>query len=128
MAMTNRFAYCLLSAQAFLLFVGTQIPGAWRVSAVESLHAPGIISSWAHFVLFVGMAAVASSRPLGWPWARVVAWALGLALLSEGLQFFAMNRHPRWLDVGIDMSGSLAGILLALLVSKIKQAVHAFNK
>ena len=125
--MTRLLAQCLLAVQVLFLMVGTQMTGEWRACAVASLHAPDSISSWAHFVLFVGVAAVASSRPLGWPWARVVAWSLGLALLSEGLQFFAMDRHPRWLDVGIDMSGSLAGILLALLVSKIKHAVHAFN-
>ena len=67
------------------------------------------------------MAAVALARPLVWPRARVVVWALGLALLSEGSQFFAIDRHPPWLDVGIDMSGALAGMLLAMLVSRLKR-------
>jgi len=49
------------------------------------------------------------------------AAALLLALLTEGLQFFAMDRHPRWLDVGIDMAGATAGLLLV-------EAVRVFRK
>ena len=93
--MTRLLAQCLLAVQVLFLMVGTQTPEARRAGAVANLHAPDSISSWTHFVLFVGVAAVACSRPLGWPWASVVAWALGLSLLSEGLQFFAMDRHPR---------------------------------
>lgn len=125
--MTRLLAQCLLAVQVLFLMVGTQMPGAWRAGAVASLHAPDSISSWAHFVLFGGMAAVALCRPFGWPWARVVVWALGLALLSEGLQFFAIDRHPRWLDVAIDMSGALAGMLLAMFVSRIKPAMTSAN-
>ncbi|WP_422554918.1 hypothetical protein [Rhodoferax sp.] len=33
-----------------------------------------------------------------------------LALASEALQFFATDRHPRWLDVGIDMAGAVVGL------------------
>jgi VanZ family protein len=47
------------------------------------------------------------------PVARIVLAAL--ALLTEGLQFFAIDRHPRWLDVGIDMAGALAGVGLIKL-------------
>jgi len=125
--MTRLFAQRLLVVHVLLLTVGTQMPGSWRADAVASLQAPGIISSLAHFVLFAGATAVALARPLTWHWARVSVCALGLALLSEGLQFFALDRHPRWLDVGIDMSGALAAMLLALLVSKIKQAWQAVN-
>ncbi len=35
---------------------------------------------------------------------------LALALLTEGLQFFAMDRHPRLLDIGIDMTGAGLGL------------------
>jgi len=38
--------------------------------------------------------------------------ALALALLTEGLQFFAIDCHPGWDDVGIDMAGAAAGLLL----------------
>jgi VanZ family protein len=50
-------------------------------------------------------------RPIAWPAARVVLMTLGLALLTEGLQFFAVDRHPRLTDVGIDMTGALLGLV-----------------
>lgn len=106
--------------------VGKQMPGFWRAGLVASLHAPGSISSWSHFVLFVVMAALALPRPFGWPWTRVVLCALVLALVSEGLQFFAMERH-HLLDVGIDILGALAGMLLAMLVSRIKPVLTSAN-
>lgn len=110
--MTHRFAWCLLFVQVLLLVIGTQMPGAWRVGLENSLHSPWELSSWAHLVLFTGMAWVASA-PLAWPWPRVVLAALALALLTEGLQFLAMDRHPRLLDVGIDMTGAGLGLVMA---------------
>lgn len=110
--MSSRFAWSMFALHLLALLIGTQMPGAWRSGVEHSLHAPGSLSSWAHFVVFIGIALVLSVRPLAWPAWRVVLLALTLALLTEGLQFFAINRHPRWIDVGIDM----AGTLLALLV------------
>ena len=119
--MTYRFARRLLLLQVLLILIGTQMPGAWRAGIEGSLHAPFELSSWAHFVLFVGMAMVAYSRPLAWPWQRVLLAALGLALLTEGLQFFAIDRHPRWLDVGIDLAGALAGALLIMTIARLRK-------
>ena len=113
--MTSQFANRLLAFLVSLLLLGTQMPGAWRANVVESLHAPSVVSSVAHFVLFCAMALLACARPLAWPWGRVLLLALALALLTEGLQFFANDRHPRWLDVGIDMGGALAGMVLLLM-------------
>jgi hypothetical protein len=53
-------------AQVLLLLVGTQMPGAWRAGIEDSLHAPVGLSVWAHFVMFVGIAWVASMHLL-WP-------------------------------------------------------------
>jgi VanZ family protein len=61
------------------------------------------------------MAAVAYARPMAWPWHRVLLAALFLALASEALQFFATDRHPRWLDVGIDMAGAVVGLGLVMV-------------
>jgi len=113
--MSQGFAKKLLFLQVVLLLVGTQMPGALRAELEASLHSPWGLSSWAHFVLFAGLAAAASTRAMAWPWHRVLLVALGLALLTEGLQFFAIDRHPRWVDVGIDMAGALAGMLLVRL-------------
>lgn len=111
--MSHRLAWSLLVLLVLALLVGTQMPGAWRSGVERSLHAPLPLSSWAHFVLFTGMALVLSVRPLAWPAGRVLLVALALALLSEALQFLAIERHPRWIDVGIDMAGTL--LVLALV-------------
>ena len=79
---------------------------------MESLLAPAAALSFAHFVLFCSMALLAGVRPLAWYCGRVVLLALALALLTEQLQFFAVDRHPRWLDVGIDLGGLFTGMVL----------------
>lgn len=42
--------------------------------------------------------------------------ALALALLTEGLQFLAIDRHPRLVDVGIDLAG--VGLVLAWVIAQ----------
>lgn len=120
--MTYKFATCLLWLFVLLLFIGTQMPNMWRVSIVSGLNIPVGLSSWMHFILFLVMAVVAAMHPLAWRWRRVLFAALGLALITEGLQFFTMDRHSRWLDVGIDMSGTLIGVALVRLLEKITQS------
>lgn len=114
MRLTVYSARCLLMAQALLLLIGTLMPGMWRDNTVAALGVPGVISPVAHYVLFCGMAGVASIAPLRWSLSRVILFGLGLALLTEGLQFLAIDRHPRWLDVGIDMAGVLTAMVIVL--------------
>ncbi|CAM3441227.1 hypothetical protein [Polaromonas hydrogenivorans] len=120
--MTDRVARGLLALQVLLLLVGTLMPGAWRSGAEHRLHAPFPVSSWAHFVLFAGMGLMLSVRPLAWPTGGIVRAALALALLTEGLQFLAIDRHPRLLDVGIDMAGTV--FALALVKGRSLCTVH----
>ena len=120
--MSRRLSWWLLGAQLVALLVGTQMPGAWRSGVVASLHAPSVLSSLAHLVLFAGMAAVAAAPPLQWSMRRVVVVALVLAVLTEMLQFLALDRHPRLRDVGIDMAGALLGIGL------IKGSILCFTR
>lgn len=108
---TPLFAQRTLTVLVLMFLVGTQMPGAWRAGIEGNLHAPFALSSWAHFVLVAVMAWIAVG-PLAWSWRRVVLAALALALITEGLQFFASDRHPRLLDVGIDMAGALMGLIL----------------
>ena len=97
------------------LFVGTQMPNAWRSGVEQSLHVPFSLSSRAHFVVFCGMSLLLMMRPLACRARWVILLALTLALLTEALQFFAIDRHPRLLDIGIDMAGtSLAVVIMAL--------------
>ncbi|MFZ3140280.1 VanZ family protein [Polaromonas sp.] len=106
--MTGRLAWGLLVLQLLALLVGTQMPGAWRSDAMQVLHAPDWVSSLGHFVLFAGMAMVLAARPLG----SIVLGALALAFLTEGLQFIALDRHPRLRDLGIDMAGVVVALAL----------------
>jgi VanZ family protein len=43
---------------------------------------------------------------------RLVLAVRPLALLTEGLQFFAIDRHPRLIDVGIDLAGTVLALAL----------------
>ena len=110
--MSQRLSWWLLGAQLLALLVGTQMPGAWRSGVMDALHAPSILSSLAHLVLFAGMTAVVAARPLQWPVVRILVVALALAALTEVLQFFALDRHPQLRDVGIDMAGAVLGVLV----------------
>ncbi len=120
--MKQRFPQMLIGLQLLSLLVGTQMPGAWRSGAEQTLHAPSWFSSFSHFALFTGMAMVLALRPFAWPVARIVLAALALALLTEGLQLLAIDRHPRLLDVGIDMAGTV--FALALVKGRSLCTVH----
>lgn len=126
--MSQQFAGRLLLMLVLLLLLGTQMPGAWRAGVVNSLHAPAVVSSVAHFVLFCAMALLAHVRPLAWPWVRVVLLSLALALITEGLQVFAIDRHPRWLDVGIDMAGAFLGVSLSGLGARLQHGSQGCDK
>ena len=119
----RRVSLALISLHLLVLLVGTQIPDAWRSNVQQSLHAPSWLSSFAHFLLFAGMAMLLAARPLAWPTARIVLLLLGLALLTEGLQFLTADRHPRWLDVGIDMAGALVGLglIYGVVVCRVRR-------
>ena len=113
--MSPRLAWSLFSLHILALFVGTQMPNAWRNGVEQSLPVPFSLSSWAHFVVFCGMSLLLMMRPLAYTARRVFLLALVLALMTEALQFFAVDRHPRLRDVGIDMAGtSLAVTIMAL--------------
>ena len=83
------------------------MPNAWRNGVEQSLHIPFSLSSWAHFMVFLGMSMLLLMHPLAYTARRVMWLALALALMTEALQFFATDRHPRLRDVGIDMAGTL---------------------
>jgi VanZ family protein len=116
--LSRQSAFALLAALLVLLMVGTQMPGAWRDEAFRVTQLPWQLTKVAHFVLFAALACVARLPPLGQSGLRVLAAALALALLTEGLQYLASNRNPSMRDVGIDMAGAGLGLLLAGLVQR----------
>jgi VanZ like family len=101
------------------LLVGTQISGEFR-DAIESQLFPRAFpfSAFAHFGLFALASWALHTKPLQVRARHVWLAALAVALVTEGLQHFAVGRHPRLRDVGIDMSGAAMGLLLSLLLNK----------
>ena len=51
---------------------------------------------------------------------QLLAFKVALALLTEGLQYFASQRDPSLTDVGIDMAGAGLGMLLAWVAMRLK--------
>lgn len=49
----------------------------------------------------------------------VIFTALLLALLTDWEQFFAIDRHSRWLDVGIYMVGAMFGVAMLCELTKM---------
>jgi VanZ like family len=107
---TLRSTRLLTAASITLLFFGTLMPGSWKHSAERTIASPLDLAAMAHVALF---AAICYLLPLA-RWWRVKAWqlfavALGLALVTEGLQFFAIDRHPNLAGVIQDMTGATIG-------------------
>ncbi len=117
--MSRRLAWSLLSLHMLVLAVGTQMPNAWRQGVEQIIQAPFNLSPYAHFVVFGSMALVLSMHPLTWPAGRVLLLALVLALATEAFQFFAIDRHPRWIDVAIDMAGAVLALVLLAARNKL---------
>jgi hypothetical protein len=93
-----------------VLFVGTLMPGSWKDAATTRVGSPLNLSAAAHVVLFAALAFV---QPLcrwrGLTRARVPLAGLVLALLTEGLQFLAIDRHPNLAGVMQDLLGTGLG-------------------
>lgn len=93
-----------------LLFFGTLMPGSWKHSAEQSVYSPFDLAVAAHVVLF---AAICYLLPLARFWRmrswHVLAAGLVLALVTEGLQFFAIDRHPEIAGVVQDLIGTAIG-------------------
>lgn len=96
------------------LVVGTLMPGYWR-DAFERALVPSAVplSSIGHVLCFVVMAAAARLSPRKPQLWQVLLGAILLGALTEGLQHFAVQRHPRLLDVGYDVLGACIGLWLA---------------
>ncbi len=117
----QRFNRLLFGVSVVSLLIGTLISGHLR-DAIEHRVFPDYFpfSSLAHFVLFTVMALSLRATPFCARPMPVMAFAMFLALLTEGLQHFAIDRHPRLLDVGIDLSGALIGLAVVFLKRKYR--------
>jgi hypothetical protein len=108
--MSQRSARLVSAALLLALLFGTLMPGPWKDAALRPLHSPVDLAMLAHMALFAGLSF--TIEPARY-W-KLRAWhlpilALALALATEILQFLAVQRHPRLLDVGFDLFGAFMG-------------------
>ncbi|MEJ7931939.1 hypothetical protein WG922_18350 [Ramlibacter sp. AN1015] len=93
-----------------VLLFGTLMPGGWKDGAIDRIPLTLNLAALAHVSLFAGMAFL---LPLArwWElrWWQLPALGLGLALVTEGLQYFAVDRHPNVAGVVQDLLGTLLG-------------------
>lgn len=92
------------------LFVGTLMPGSWKSAATAPFPSATELAALAHIAVFAG---ICFTLPPAQFWKvrswHVLALGLVLALLTEGLQFFAIERHPNMAGVAQDMAGAFVG-------------------
>lgn len=123
MRISDFLAKFLIVVLVVALLFGTLIPGAWREGAIVKLGVPGVFSSIAHYALFMCMALVARISHLRWSAKRVILAGVVLACFTEGMQFLAVDRHPRLIDIGIDIFGLLSGVLISFFFFSLTQDV-----
>lgn len=101
------------------LLVGTLMPGYMRDAMQDSLVPPAVpLSAMGHilcFFLMAGAIRVSALRLKNW---QIAMAAVMLGALTEGMQHFAVERHPRLLDVVYDLSGALLGLFVIRLADK----------
>jgi hypothetical protein len=98
------------------LFVGTLMPGSWKNAAASPFPRSLDLAVIAHIALFAGICfTMAPARFWDVRSWHVLTVGLALALLTEGLQFFAIERHPNLDGVLQDMIGVVVGWALGRL-------------
>lgn len=105
-----QFTRLLTASLIIVLFIGTLMPGRWKQSAEQTVDVSINLAGVAHVVLF---AAICWLLPRT-EWWRIRSWhvlAVGavLAFVTEGLQFFAIDRHPNLAGVAQNLTGTLIG-------------------
>jgi glycopeptide antibiotics resistance protein len=94
----------------FALVAVTMLPGAWKLAIESSLFPRRFpASALGHFLLFALVGVCLSRAPFSLRLISMMGVALLAALTTEALQHFVVGRHPRLMDVGIDLLGALSG-------------------
>ncbi|MBB3229763.1 VanZ family protein [Halomonas stenophila] len=102
---------------AFL--AGGLIPGALRAAIEQRLHLPFAVPPVAHFLLSGVMAAgLRWCRPY-WPLAVVLMVVLTIGGLAEVAQVWVPGRQPSWGDMGLDLAGAVAGVVVIVLTRRL---------
>lgn len=107
-----------LAVAAVLSIIAIMMPGdlyadSWRVFAYRFGLEDLDINSLAHGVIFAALAFIVRlGRPSDPIWLHVAAW-LPIAVASEVLQLFTIEREPSLYDLVLDMAGVGVGLALA---------------
>jgi VanZ family protein len=117
-ALKQDTARTLLVVLVALLFFGTLMPGNWKEAGTRPFASLLDLAAASHVALFA-LIAFLVPRAQFWrvrPW-HVFALGAALALLTEGLQFFAVDRHPNVAGLSWDMIGTLIGWSVGRMVA-----------
>lgn len=88
------------------------------VITLEEMH----ISSWSHGILFMllTIAALAAFHRHKRVW--LLFLASSYAVITETLQYFAVQRTPNLVDLSIDLTGIITGLLLLTIWQRMKKS------
>ena len=115
----DRRAVALLAIVVLAIFLATLLPAPIVEMAKAKIGLP-YLNATAHVLLFFALGWVlpfVSRRVMLW---HVLGLALFLALTTEGLQHFAVMRHPSWDGVAQDMAGATLALLAGLVWRKTR--------
>lgn len=118
-ALTQGTARVLSATFVVLLFFGTLMPGGWKEAGIRPFASVIDLAAASHVALFALIAFVLP-RARFWTvraW-QVLALSVILAFATEGLQFFAVDRHPSVQGLGWDLLGTFIGWSLGWLVGE----------
>jgi hypothetical protein len=111
------------------LFVGTLMPGSWKDAAASPFPRSLDLAVIAHIALFAGICfTMAPARFWDVRSWHVLTVGLALALLTEGLQFFAIERHPNLDGVLQDMIGVVGGVGVGAAARRIALLIAATDR
>jgi hypothetical protein len=117
-ALKQDTARTLLVALVLVLFFGTLMPGHWKEAGTRPFASVLDLAAASHVVLFA-LISFLVPRAQFWavrPW-HVFALGAALALATEGLQFFAVDRHPNLAGLCWDLIGTVIGWSVGRMVA-----------
>lgn len=86
----------------------------------------GLWPEWdtVHLLMFGALGTLARLALPPIPVARLLAGLVVFSGTSEVLQFWAPGRTPRWSDAAQNVLGSVAGVVLAMLLMALTERLH----
>lgn len=118
----------LISAAMFLpSTVLRGLVGAESLASIDSAISAMSLSlaSTVHFIAFLWLSLMLWTLRPDWRGWRVVAVLAVLAVAGELMQGLSVERSPRIVDVGVNLLGAGAGLLLAVVLMSVRKRLSA---